>query len=315
MEKYSGLYAALERFGAATFRRIDAAYTRAWRLRPAQASGEADWPAVPGAFVVGDRSGSVAVCTLTSNALAPLVAALPGVAIAGRLYTCNLGIEKIVTNVVANPRICALLLCGKESPLFQPAQALRALVGSGVDADRRINGAEGYLPVLSGTTADAVQRFRSQVTLIDRTGETEMPGIEAEVRRLVAEFPASSGAPAPAAIARPEQAQPSNEGAQFKTLFPGGKREPLAYDPKGFIVIDVERDAGKIVARHYLPGGSPANIMRGRSAEGIVLALVREGLVTQLSHAAYLGAEFEKAETALRFGLGYEQDKPLARER
>jgi tetrahydromethanopterin S-methyltransferase subunit A len=84
-------------------------------------------------------------------------------------------------------------------------------------------------------------------------------------------------------------------------------------DPKGFIVIDVEREAGKIVARHYLPDGSPANVMRGRSGEGIMLALVREGLVTQLSHAAYLGAEFEKAETALRFGFGYEQDKPLAR--
>ncbi len=297
------------------FRRVDAVYTRAWRLRPARASREADWPAVPGAYTVGDRSGSVAVCTLTSSALAPRIAALPGVAIAGRLYTCNLGIEKLVTNVVANQRIRALLACGKESPLFQPAQALRALIENGVDADRRINGAAGYLPVLSGVDAETIERFRGQVTLIDRIGETEMRAIEAEVERLVAEFPPDPRVAGPATIARSKPVQQRAEDAQFKTLLPGGRREPLAYDPKGFIVIDVEREGGRIVARHYLPDGAPENIMRGRSAEGIVLALVREGLVTQLTHAAYLGAELEKAETALRLGFDYEQDKPLLRSR
>ena len=304
MEAYRRWYAALERFGALMFRRFDAAYSGVWRLRSANAQQAESWPVAPGAYVVGDRSGSVAVCTLTSAALAPEVAALQGVAIAGRLYTCNLGIEKIVKNVVANQRIRALLLCGKESPLFQPAQALRALVESGVDAERRISGAAGYLPVLSGIDADTVERFRRQVTLIDRSGEIDMRDIEAEVRRLVAEFPAASSAAIPLTPERPNFARSNDEDARFKTLLPGGKREPLIYDPKGFVVIDVEREAERIVARHYLPDGSPAHIMRGRSAEGMTLALVREGLVTQLSHAAYLGAEFEKAETALRLGLG-----------
>src|SRR5262249_32922099 len=34
-------------------------------------------------------------------------------------------------------------------------------------------------------------------------------------------------------------------------------------------------------------------------------------LVTQLDHAGYLGAELAKAETALRLGLRYVQDRPL----
>jgi len=298
------------------FRRLDAAYSGVLRLRSGSAPGDVVWPVVPGAYVVGDRAGSVAVCTLTSAALASEVAALQGVAIAGRLYTCNLGIEKIVTNVVANERIRALLLCGKDSPLFQPAQALRALVEGGFDAERRINGAAGYLPVLSGIDAHTIERFRRQVTLVDRTGKTDLRDIEAEVRKLVAEFPAAASVALPQTSERPNLAQSSeHEDARFKTLLPGGRREPLAYDPKGFVVIDVERAAARIIARHYLPDGSPAHIMRGRSAEGMTLAFVREGLVTQLSHAAYLGAEFEKAETALRFGLGYEQDRPLEQKR
>jgi tetrahydromethanopterin S-methyltransferase subunit A len=39
--------------------------------------------------------------------------------------------------------------------------------------------------------------------------------------------------------------------------------------------------------------------------------LVREELISQLSHAGYLGVELAKAETALRLELDYEQDHPI----
>jgi len=51
--------------------------------------------------------------------------------------------------------------------------------------------------------------------------------------------------------------------------------------------------------------------MRGRNAEAILLGLLREGLISQMSHAGYLGAELAKAETALRLSLDFEQDQPL----
>ena len=43
----------------------------------------------------------------------------------------------------------------------------------------------------------------------------------------------------------------------------------------------------------------------------MLLGFIREGLVSELTHAGYLGAELAKAETALRLGLHYEQDRPL----
>jgi hypothetical protein len=43
----------------------------------------------------------------------------------------------------------------------------------------------------------------------------------------------------------------------------------------------------------------------------MLLGLLREGLVTQLSHAGYLGEELAKAQAGLLLGLRYDQDRPL----
>src|SRR5437016_14413726 len=100
-------------------------------------------------------------------------------------------------------------------------------------------------------------------------------------------------------------------GEQFVSIRPGGQREPLVYDPKGYFVISLDREKEEIVLRHYLPDHTPAHEMRGRGATSMLLGLLREGLVTQLSHAGYLGEELAKAQTALQLGLRYDQDRPL----
>jgi tetrahydromethanopterin S-methyltransferase subunit A len=52
-------------------------------------------------------------------------------------------------------------------------------------------------------------------------------------------------------------------------------------------------------------------VIEGRQAALIAATVVERGLVTQLDHAAYLGRELAKAETALSIGLTYEQDAAL----
>ncbi|HEX6062440.1 MAG TPA: hypothetical protein VF001_10255, partial [Candidatus Limnocylindria bacterium] len=247
---------------------------------------------------------SVAICTLTDDALYGTLARLPGVAIAGRLNTANLGIEDLIVNVTANPNIRFLVLCGKESPLFRAGQTLRALVANGTTADRRVLGAEGFNPVLGNITLERIDRFRRQVELTDRIGESDPSVIEATARELSARDP---GAFEVAGAADPLGADIS----PFVQLKPGGQRDPIWYDPTGFFVITLDRPAGEIAVRHYTREYSPAHEMRGHAAEAIVLGLLREGLVSQLSHAGYLGAELAKAEAALRLELHYEQDRPL----
>jgi len=69
------------------------------------------WPIVQGNYKVGNPNGQVAVCTLTTDSFIKQIAQWNNVAIVGKVYTPNLGIEKIILNVVSNPNIRFLVLC------------------------------------------------------------------------------------------------------------------------------------------------------------------------------------------------------------
>src|SRR5215469_10677177 len=147
------------------------------------------WPIIAGAYEVGDPQGSVAICALSTEDLVTPLAQLPGVAIAGKVYTANLGVTRIVLNITANPAIRFLLICGKDSPLFHPGQSLVALEENGVDADRRIVGAIGYEPVLSTLDPALISLFRRQVEIVDWAGEEDPHALEEGTRALVARSP------------------------------------------------------------------------------------------------------------------------------
>jgi len=265
----------------------------------------ASWPVLAGSYKVGDPAGPVAVCALTSERLVSPLVSLPGVAIAGIVYTANLGITRIVVNITANPAIRFLLICGRESPLFKPGQSLVALSEHGVDDDKKIVGAAGYDPVLATLSPDQIKQFQKQVEVLDWTGEEDVEALKENISSLYARSPGVFKSEAGTALAS------TATGEQFVAIRPGGQREPLVYDPKGYFVISLDREKEEIVLRHYLPDHTPAHEMRGRGATSMLLGLLREGLVTQLSHAGYVGEELAKAQTALQFGLRYDQDRPL----
>ncbi len=261
------------------------------------------WPVMPGTYQVGDPKGPVAVCALTSEKLMAPLAAVPGVAIAGMVYTSNLGITRIIVNVTSNPAIRFLLICGRDSALFKPGQSLVALSEKGVDEKKRIIDSPGYDPVLPSVAPDQIEQFRRQVEVLDWTGEEDLSILTDQVKSL------ANRSPGVFSVEQKMSVQPKRE--EFESIRPGGQREPLIYDPKGYFVISLDQLEKEIILRHYLPDHTPAHEMRGRGATSILLGLLRDGLVTQLSHAGYLGEELAKAQTALQFGLRYDQDRPL----
>ena len=107
------------------------------------------WPVSFGAYRLKDMEGSVAICTLASEALmdelAPLVP--QGVAIVGRVFTENFGIEKVVTNIVANPRLRTLILCGTESR-HKVGQSLMDLHVNGRNGEGKVIGSESPQPLV-----------------------------------------------------------------------------------------------------------------------------------------------------------------------
>ena len=263
-----------------------------------------NWPVTSGDYIIGNPEGSIAVCTLTSADLMKPLVTNNRVAIAGRLVTVNLGIEKIIRNVISNPNIRYLLVCGKDSPVFHTAQGVKCLVQNGVDEQKRIVDALGHYPVLRNVSQDQIELFRRQCRLLDYAGESDVEEISTVIDGL--DVNAAEAFPGGIINRGESEMEPS-----FKRLKPGGHREPIAYDPNGFFVITLDREAGEIIVRHYLPDNTPAHEMRGRRAESVLLGLLREELISQMSHAGYLGIELAKAETALRLDLPYEQDHPI----
>jgi len=83
-------------------------------------------------------------------------------------------------------------------------------------------------------------------------------------------------------------------------------------DPHGYCIIKVFYSKGYIGVRHYSAEGQDADYeFIGDDSYEILMAILREKLVSKKHHAAYLGHELQKAQTALRLGIEYVQDERL----
>lgn len=138
-----------------------------------------DYPPEDGHYLRGNDYSPVAVITLLSSSYGEIPSGIEtlvrsaiesGAALAGTLQTANIGIEKIIANIVANPNIRYLVLCGRDVEGHMPGMAIKALIEEGLDKGRRIKGARALKPYLFNITMEAVDRFRKQVAIIDLTG-------------------------------------------------------------------------------------------------------------------------------------------------
>ena len=138
---------------------------------------EDPWPPVRGDYQVGRPNGGVAVVTLASQ-LFP-----QGAAICGQCKTENLGVEKIVANVISNCNIRILLICGVESKGHLPGNTILALHKNGIDEQGRIIGSRGAIPFIQNLPPEAIERFQEQVELIDCIGLEDIAKIEELISR------------------------------------------------------------------------------------------------------------------------------------
>ena len=90
-----------------------------------------------------------------------------GAALSGTVQTENIGFEKIVCNIVANPNIRYLIIGGPESWGHSTGEALKALIRQGVDEKKRIIGTNAPHPFLFNLSMKMIERFRKQLSVID----------------------------------------------------------------------------------------------------------------------------------------------------
>ncbi|SCZ79825.1 tetrahydromethanopterin S-methyltransferase subunit A [Acidaminobacter hydrogenoformans DSM 2784] len=273
---------------------------------------------------------SIGVVTLATAGLVERLAELKpnGLSIVGKLETENIGIEKIIQNTLAAANIKVLILCGKDSEGHFAGQTLEALVNNGVDDAMRVVGSKGRKAVLANASREEIEAFRTQVTVINRIGLQD----EAEILR---EIEAQSectrsqeqgiqgmriwgqGLPDTFKVTLPmvgsdqlSTASPPQTPNTFVTITAAVKDpNQVKLDKEGYFVIVPKADSGRILVEHYSNQNQLLHIIQGDNARDLYWTILERGMVSELSHAAYLGKELMAAELSLTYGFKYLQDK------
>jgi tetrahydromethanopterin S-methyltransferase subunit A len=133
------------------------------------------YPPEQGRYTRGNDFSPVAICVILDTfdfAISPELQELvmagldAGAALSGMLQTENVGLEKVICNIVANPNIRYIVLCGRESAGHLPGQSLLALKQNGVDEKNRIIGSSAPTPYLSNIPREVIDRFNKQIVTI-----------------------------------------------------------------------------------------------------------------------------------------------------
>ncbi len=264
-----------------------------------------DWPVEKGRYRLGNRRSPIAVCTEAS--IAGIVVDLEKVAVVGKCVTENVGVERIVKNIIANPFIRFLLVCGKVSKGHAVGQTFLALQKNGVNKKMRVIGSKGAIPLLKHLTLEEVERFRKQVLVVDMRGEASSQKIQFKVEELWRKNPGKF-------TGKPMKIKKLKE-RKIKTIRAKKADEKYATDPKGSFQITIDKKKKIIIAVHFNADFEMDLKIVGKTAHEITDTIINNGLIGDFAeskdHAAYLGRELAKAEVCLKSGLDYIQDEPV----
>ncbi len=262
-----------------------------------------EWPQVVGEYFVLDKVARVAVSTLASVGLAEELAQRKplGLAIVGKTETENIGIDKIVKNVVTSSTLRYLILAGADPKGHQTGNTLLALAANGVDESRRVIGSSGKRPILRNVTVSEIQAFREQVQVIDMIGCENLDEISARITALSQQV-------VTACTCSECNGQSSVSISTAPKIVASTNNQVVTMDKAGYFVIVPLPDQGIISVEHYAYDNTLLRTIEGTTARAIYLTIIKEGWVTELSHASYLGRELTKAELSFEHSFKYIQD-------
>lgn len=261
--------------------------------------------AIIGDVVFGSADSPVAVCTLGSRSLLAEFAGRPEIAIAGRVFTENVGVERMVQNLVGFETLRFLIVCGQETS-HRVGETILALHRDGLDRGGRVIGSTAPEPVMPNLTAEQLQVFQERVAVVDMIGIVDAPAIVERAGALAA-------LPASLPERRPDSVSPASHPDDLEVVV--ASRDPSTsweYDPVGYFLVFIDRARRLLRVEQHTQEHLRVKVFEGRRAEELCHTIVRHGAVTLLAHAAYLGRELAKAETALVLDLEYNQDRPLS---
>lgn len=284
---------------------------------------DGSWPPVEGEYTVMNSSAPIAVSTLASVKLEEKLAKLnpEGLCMVGKTETENIGIDKIIKNVVSNTAISFLILAGKDTAGHQAGKTLLALLENGVDRNMRIIGSKGRRPILKNATRSEIDKFRKQITIEDMIGSENIRSIAKKIRDLnkIAPKPETSTgcgcgdstcAPVAQSAAIPLSFRTPKASAAKASVIKAKKQSKytIKLDKAGYFVIIISKKKGSMLVEHYSYDNKFLRKIEGNNARDIYFTIINNKWVSELSHAAYLGKELSRAEMSIKKGFKFIQD-------
>ncbi len=259
------------------------------------------WPVSPGeysAFCDGEGC-PVAVSTLASLDLYSELSKLKpkGLCIIGKTETENIGIDKIIKNTITNSTLHYLIVSGRESEGHYSGQTLISLYKNGVDKNMRIIGSNGKKPILKNVTCEEVELFRKQVKVINMIGCEDTAVITLKISELLKDFKNSEPPKITDRIFSPSPIE--------KIIAKKPKRIKL--DKKGYFVIIPSFANKTITVEFYNYHNELLNVIEGGDVPSIYSTIIEKELISELTHAAYIGKELEKAKWCMDYNIKYIQ--------
>ena len=134
-----------------------------------------DYPTEEGRYLRGNDYSPVAVAVILiydSDKIPKDIEMLvrtgveAGAALSGTIQTENIGVEKMVCNIIGNPNIRYLVLTGPESPGHSTGEAIISLLKDGVDERKKIINTGAPTPYLFNLPMEFIDRFRKQIVSV-----------------------------------------------------------------------------------------------------------------------------------------------------
>ena len=139
---------------------------------------------IPEEFYIGNYNSSICICTLSSIKLLKEIKnskIIDNVAIVGRLFTENRGIDSIIKYINQNKKIKTIIVCGKDVWGHKSGHSLFELHKNGIDDNNRIINSTSPDPFLTVLESE-IKYFQKQITLVNLINETNIELINNKIQ-------------------------------------------------------------------------------------------------------------------------------------
>jgi tetrahydromethanopterin S-methyltransferase subunit A len=135
-------------------------------------------------FYISNSNSSICICTLSNIKLLKEIKnskIIDNIAVVGRLFTENKGIDSIIKYVNQNKKIKTIIVCGKDVWGHKSGHSLFELYKNGIDDNNRIINSISPDPFLTVSKSE-IKYFQKQITLVNLINETNIELINNKIK-------------------------------------------------------------------------------------------------------------------------------------